>query len=197
MFKAVGQLIAGTLIGLSVPAWAGDVSISERSRTYRVSGGTIQAVVKSMKRNGPVSELHGRRALAMADYRFSHNIRVKRTGDRCRVEDASVNMRIFYVLPRLSQPKRLNGRDRARWRRINGMIVAHENQHGRYYRRFARDLQRALRALKPQSNCARLHQKARTVRKRLESISKNRNRRFDRAQYKPFNRRLKRMAPRR
>ena len=40
------------------------MSITWRISTNRVSGDTIQAVVRSKKRNGPHSELDGRRALA-------------------------------------------------------------------------------------------------------------------------------------
>ena len=133
---ALGMVMMMTMV-LSSAVQAGTVSISEKTRTYRVSGDTIQAVVKSMKRNGPHSELHGRRALGMADYRFRASVKTKKKDGRCHVEDASVTMRISYILPRLSKPERLRRNHLNRWPAIHRMIRTHENQHGRYYKQFA------------------------------------------------------------
>ncbi|MEP4773097.1 MAG: DUF922 domain-containing protein [Rhizobiaceae bacterium] len=178
-------------------AKAGNVSVSQHTRTYRVSGETIQAVVKSMKRNGPQSELHGRRALGMADYRFRTSLKTVKKGSACHVENAKVTMRISYVLPRLVRPQRLRSSHQSRWRRIHSMIRRHEDQHGRYYRLFANQLQRSLAAIPPQRSCAAIRKLEKQIKKRLEKASVRRNRRFDRAQYRPFNRRLKQLAPKR
>jgi predicted secreted Zn-dependent protease len=178
-------------------AQAGQVEVTSHTRTYRVSGDTIQAVVRSMKRNGPNSELHGRRALGMADYRYRTRVRTKSKNGRCHVEDASVTMRISYILPRLSKPDRLPRSHLNRWRKVRAMIERHENQHGRYYRRFANDLHRSLRAISPQRNCAAVRALEKKIKTRLENISIQRNRRYDRGQYRPFNRRLKLLAPKR
>ncbi|MEP0944799.1 MAG: DUF922 domain-containing protein [Rhizobiaceae bacterium] len=193
--------VLGTIL-LTAALWsaaveAGQVTITTHTRTYRVSGDTIQAVVKSMKRNGPNSELHRRRALGMADYRFRTRLQTKTKNGRCHVEDASVTMHISYILPRLSKPERLPRRHLSRWRNIHSMIERHEHQHGRYYRQFAHDLHRALMSLRPQKNCSAVRTQDKRIRARLEKISIQRNRRYDRNQYRPFNRRLKLLAPKR
>ena len=193
---ALGILIV-TLTLWSSAAEAGQVSITEKTRTYRVSGDTIQAVVKSMKRNGPHSELHGRRALGMADYRFRTRVKTAKRNGRCYVEDASITMRISYILPRLSKPERLPRSHFNRWRSIQTMIRRHEHQHGRYYRQFANELHRALRSIRPQRNCSAIKAQEKKIKKRLEQISIRRNRNYDRGQYRPFNRRLKLLAPKR
>lgn len=178
-------------------AEAKNVSISHRTTTYRVSGDTIQAVVKSMKRNGPQSQLHGRRALGMADYRYRTSLKTESKNGTCRVKQVKVAMQIKYILPRLSRPKKLRPSHLGRWRRIRSMIERHEQQHGRYYRLFANQLQNSLASIRPQRNCAAVRRLEQQIKKRLESASVRRNRRFDQAQYSPFNRRLKRLAPRR
>lgn len=193
---ALGMVMMMTMV-LSSAVQAGTVSISEKTRTYRVSGDTIQAVVKSMKRNGPHSELHGRRALGMADYRFRTSVKTKKKDGRCHVEDASVTMRISYILPRLSKPERLRRNHLNRWRAIHRMIRNHENQHGRYYKQFANELHRALRRIRPQGSCSAVKAQEKAIKKRLEQINIRRNRNYDRGQYRPFNRRLKLLAPKR
>lgn len=183
--------------GLTTPsiAMAGNVTISQHTRTYPASGGTIQAIVKSMKRNGPMSELHGRRALGMADYRYNTRVQTVQKGGLCRVSSAHVSMRIFYVLPKLTRRDSLSKSHFARWLKISSMIGRHERQHGRLYQQFARQLQSALSKMKPQKQCFTLKSQERQISKRLEQANINRNRRYDRAQYKPFNRRLKALAP--
>lgn len=189
-------IVAAVLILVSVTAAkAAGVSVTERVRTYRVYGNTIQAVVRSMKQNGPRSELHGRRALGMADYRYRTQVLTKRIDGRCSVTGASVALRIFYTLPSLSKRARLSARDQNRWRSISSMIARHERRHGRYYRQFARELQRALSKMRPQEDCHQIRVVERQLKARFEESNAQRNRRYDRAQYKPFNRRLKRLAP--
>lgn len=187
------------MLGLISISWAQakNVSISDRTSTYRVSGDTIQAVVKSMKRNGPQSELHGRRALGMADYRYRASLKTTTKNGTCRVKEAKVTMRISYILPKLTRPERLRQSHRSRWRRIRSMIVQHEHQHGRYYRLFANQLQNALASIRPQRNCSEVRKLEKQIKTRLEKASIRRNRRYDRAQYSPFNSRLKRLAPKR
>ena len=133
----------------------------------------------------------------MADYSYRTSLQTASEKGRCRVKQAKVTMHIKYILPRLSRPKRLRASHRGRWQRIRSMIERHEHQHGRYYRLFAHQLQGALASIRPQKNCLAVHKQARQIKKRLESASMRRNRRYDRAQYSPFNRRLKRLAPKR
>ena len=185
------------LLCFSLQAIAGGVSIDQHTRTYGVSGDTIQEVVKSMKRNGPHSDLHGRRALGMADYRYRTNLRLKRESGSCKVEDASVSMRIWFIIPRLRNPEKLKRNHQSRWRRIRSMIVAHENQHGRYYRQFANQLHTALRTIRPQKDCSAVRRLEKQIKVRLEKANVRRNRAYDRGQYRPFNRRLKQLAPKR
>ena len=178
-------------------AQAKTVSISEHTRTYRVSGNTVQAVVKSMKRNGPNSELHGRRARAMADYRVRTSVATQRSEGRCIVKGAKVSMRISYIVPKLTNSSRLSPGHLNRWRKIKSMIVRHENQHGRYYRTFAHQLQAALASIRPQQSCSQVRVLEKKITKRLKAQSIRRNRNYDRGQYAPFNRRLKNLAPKR
>lgn len=181
-------------LALSVPVHA-DVKVTVRNSTYRVHGSTIQSVVKAMKHGGPHSDNHGRRALALADYRYSTRLQTERRNGLCRVKRADVRMTIYFILPQLSASARLSKNHKSRWKRIYSMIRNHENRHGRYYRQFANELHHALTRMKPMKNCSALFQTERKIRRRLEQRNQNRNSWYDRAQYKQFNTRLKRLAP--
>ncbi len=186
--------VASGIVGS--PARAADINVTTTSRYYTVSGRTIHDVVRAMKWTGPYSSNDGKRALALADYRLSYRLNTKISDGSCNIHRVKVSLRIFYILPRLSSRTRLSRRDQNKWKRINHLIVAHEKQHGKFYRRLANDLQRQILKLKPKPHCARISQQARDVMRKLENRSKQRNRRYDRNQYRPFNRRLKRIRGR-
>jgi predicted secreted Zn-dependent protease len=185
------------LLGLFVMsiAHASDVKITERTRYYAVSGPTIQALVKAMTKRGPYSQDHGRRAVGLADYKYRTRVTTLKKDGYCRVKKATITMQIIYFVPKLSRPKHLRARDHSKWRKIATMILRHERQHGRFYKRLAGELQRALLKMKPQKSCSKFKSIERKVRKELEKRDKSRNRRFDRAQYPPFNAGLAALAP--
>lgn len=195
MLRVVPFVGTVLLAVISADPGAAGLRVTEQIKTYSVTGSTIQAVVRSMKRNGPFSENHGRRALGLADFRYRTRLKTEQRKGRCHVRGADVTMRIWYIVPGLSSRARLSKRDAARWQRIRSMITAHERQHARLYRRFGKELAGALQKLKPAANCAQLTRQERLLRRRFEQRNMRRNRRFDRAQYGPFNARLRRLAP--
>lgn len=189
-------MLAVLLISMVISiSHAAGLKITEKKRTYRVSGSSVQAIVRSMTRRGPVSKDHGKRALGLADFRYKTNIKTAKKNGQCRVISVTIDFQMFYIVPKHSSSSRIRSRDRSKWRRIKSMIESHERQHMRYYRQFASELHQALSAMKPQVNCARFKTQERRIRKKLERSNKNRNRRYDQVQKKPFNRRLDKYAP--
>lgn len=174
---------------------ASNLKITERTSYYSVSGPTVQALVKAMTRRGPYSEDHGRRAVGLADYKYRTNIKTHKKNGLCRVKSVSISMQIYYFVPKLSRPKQLRARDHSKWRRIASMILRHEKQHGRFYKRLAKELQVTLARMKPQKSCSKFKSMERKIRAKLEKRDKSRNRNFDRAQYPPFNAGLAALAP--
>lgn len=174
---------------------ASNLKITERTSYYSVSGPTVQALVKAMTRRGPYSEDHGRRAVGLADYKYRTNIKTHKKDGLCRVKSVSISMQIYYFVPKLSRPKQLRARDHSKWRRIASMILRHEKQHGRFYKRLAKELQVTLARMKPQKSCSKFKSMERKIRAKLEKRDKSRNRNFDRAQYPSFNAGLAALAP--
>lgn len=187
-------IIALLLAFYAVPASFAGVKVTEKTYTYRVSGSSIQAAVKTMTRRGPMTD-HGRRAAGLADFRYRTSVKTKKSNGFCRVTDVTVTINIFYKIPKHSNPSKMSSRDRRRWRSVVSMIDRHERQHGRYYRQFATQLHNALRRMKPQRSCGKFRTIERGLRKKYEGYNKSRNRRYDRAQHKPFNKRLEQLAP--
>ncbi len=168
-----------------------DVRVTERTKTYRISGGTAAELARSMSKRGPYSRSHQARAWATAsrDMRFQIDRDVR--NGRCRVTDADVRMKITYTLPRLSRISRLPKRERARWKRMAQLLEAHERVHGKFYRELAGKTYRALLRLKPARTCRALDRNALAEVKRLSAEDMRRNQRFDqrdRRNYRRMNR---------
>ena len=194
MFRTLALVLMS--FGLICGQAMASVQFTVSKRSYSVSGNTVQEVVRSMKRNGPHSENHGRRALGLADFRHRVSLKLKSDGNLCRVEQAKVRVRAWYIVPKLRKSASLRGAHLKRWRRISGMIDRHELQHIALYRRFANELHSGLRKLAAGPDCRYVRNKAKTLEKRLIKRNASRNRHYDRRQYGPFNRRLKLLAPR-
>ena len=182
-----------SLLATHSPAQA-TVHVTQTIRTYTVSGNTIRDVVRSMKQRGPFHRESGRKAVGLADFR--HRIRLKTSTGKgiCKVASVDITLKIFLTLPGLSNRARLTGHHRQRWRRIEQMVSSHEKRHASYYRQFANNLHRRLLKLGSQTNCAALHRQVRTIERQELARDRQRNKAYDRATYKGFNTRLRRLS---
>ena len=196
MLRSCLLILVVALTGLAADvgtAQAG-VSISIRHKFFSVSGSSIQDVVRSLKRNGPLHRDIGRRAIGLADFRHRYRLTTTSEGGRCKVSKVHVSLRIILTLPRLSSRARLSARHGARWRTIEAMIRRHENRHAALYKQFARALERRLKRLRPAASCSALRSKARQIEKSEFERDRRRNRAYDRASYPAFNKRLKSLS---
>lgn len=169
------------------PAFA-DVTVTERTKTYRVSGNTAAELARSMSKRGPYSRAHRARSWATAARDLRFQIDREFDNGQCRVTGADVRMKITYTMPRLSRTARLNERELSRWTRMTGLLEKHERVHGRFYRELAGKTHRALLRLKPTRSCSTLDKSALAEVKRLSAQDSERNQRFDRRDRRNYSR---------
>ncbi len=185
--RFVWLLLAAFSLLATSSAYA-EVTVTERTKTYRVSGDTAAELARSMSKRGPYSRAHRSRSWATAarDLRFQIDRDFK--NGQCRVTGADVRMKITYTLPRLSRSTRLNAREKSRWDRMTKLLEKHERVHGRLYRELAGKTHRALLKLKPARNCRALDKDALAEVKRLSAQDSERNQRFDRRDSRNYRR---------
>lgn len=172
-------LAVATLVFLAPNVAVANVTVTERTKTYRVTGTTAAELARSMSKRGPYSKAHQSRAWATAARDLRFQIDRDFTNGRCRVTGAVVRMKITYTLPRLSRTARLSARERARWTRMTGLLEKHERVHGRFYKELASKTHRALLRVKPARTCRALDRSALAEVKRLSAEDTKRNQRFD------------------
>ena len=107
------------------------VKVHVAEKTYPVSGGTGAALVDAMDRSGPK---HGfmTRAIAQTSYTVDWDLKVKRTGDACKLVAADGTLDLTYVFPRVTSP--MTPALERRWRSFFSGVERHERTHGRIAR---------------------------------------------------------------
>jgi predicted secreted Zn-dependent protease len=134
------------LLGACVVA-AGEASagvkVSEKTRGYKISGKTGEALLAAMDRRGPK---HGflTRAIAQTRYSVSWTIEWGETRTACRVKSIDGKLDITYTYP--STRDLPPGLERP-WTRFLAGVKKHEKTHGEMARQMARAVEKSLAKL--------------------------------------------------
>ncbi|MEM8750817.1 MAG: DUF922 domain-containing protein [Pseudomonadota bacterium] len=177
---AAGLFAIATMSAFNAPAAdAAPVKIKEKTKYYTVSGRTAAELAISMSGKGPYSRQHRRRAWATAARSLTYQIYRKRDAKGCRITEAKVDLDITYTIPKLKKGQRISKSQHRKWRRMQALLVRHENKHGEYYKQFARKTQRELMRLPRAKSCRALDKQANKLVARLSEEDSDRNDRFD------------------
>jgi len=180
LMRVLFALLAGFgLLSATAETQAGEITIKEKTSFYRITGKTTADLAHSMSRRGPYSRQHRKRAWATASRDMSYQLTRQKIKKGCKVKAASVRLKISYKMPK---PASLNGmtrRERRKWAKMYSLLDRHERTHGKFYRQFARNVQRKLKRLRPTRTCRQLDQKAAALVKKLSEADSLKNDRFD------------------
>ena len=122
---------------------AADVKVSEKTRSYEITGKTGAALLAAMDRRGPK---HGflTRAIAQTRYSVSWTIEWGETRTACRVKKIDGELDIIYTYPSTSGlPTALD----RRWKRFLIGVRKHEKVHGDMARQMARAVEKSIARL--------------------------------------------------
>lgn len=180
-FKSVFASTFALAICMAAPSFAQSrsVSITEKTRYYRISGKNAAEFALSMSRKGPYSRQHRRRAWATATRDMTYQLIHRKSKNRCRIKGAKVKLKITYEMPKLSSTKRVSKRQRRKWKNMYNLLNKHERTHGRYYRKFAKQVYASLLKMKPAKTCRALERNAARLVAKLGEDDKKRNQAFD------------------
>lgn len=119
---------------------AAGVKVSEKTRSYTISGKTGLALLDAMDQHGPK---HGflTRAIAQTRYSISWTIEWGETRKACRVKRADAHLDITYTYP--SAPGIPKALDR-RWESFLAGVKKHERTHGEMARQMVRAAEKSV-----------------------------------------------------
>ena len=179
MFRFLTLILCLTGWAFSSAGMAAEVTIKERTSFYRITGKSTADLAHSMSRRGPYSRQHRKRAWATASRDMSYQLTRQKTRKGCRVKAAKVRLKIVYKMPKPSALNGLTRRERNKWSKLYRLLDRHERTHGKFYRQFARNVQRKLKRMRPARNCRELDRKAAAIVKKLSDADSLKNDRFD------------------
>lgn len=142
------------------------VRITEKTRTYSISGGSGAALLEAMDRRGPK---HGflTRAIAQTSYSVSWKIEWAETRSACRVRQVDGHLDITYTYPKPAEamPAEL----RKRWNGFISGVRVHEEHHGVLARQMVAAAERSMSrvSIRNDRGCVRAK---REVKRRMAAI---------------------------
>ena len=150
---------------LTAPVHAG-VKVVTRTQTYPIVGGTGQALVDAMDRNGPRQGFMTR-AIAQTTYTVDWRFEVRSTGKACRLAAADGTLNLTYMFPRATSP--MPASLAARWKRFFAGVRKHERTHGRIARAMVSAASKAARgvAFDDDPSCRRTRREAK---RRIDAV---------------------------
>lgn len=163
---AVKTMLAAVIGGcLTAPVQAG-VKVVTCTQTYPIVGGTGQALVDAMDRNGPRQGFMTR-AIAQTTYTVDWRFEVRSTGKACRLTAADGTLNLTYVFPRVTSP--MPASLAARWKRFFAGVRKHEHTHGRIARTMVAAASKAARgvAYDDDPSCRRTRREAK---RRIDAV---------------------------
>lgn len=160
---------------------------------FSVGGRTAAELDDELSKRGPKMKNTGSRHPGATRIRFGGSVTYVRRGEKCYVGDAKVTLTTNIILPRWKHRRTASKSLALIWDTLSSDIKRHEERHAEIARNHARDLERQLKALRPDKDCDRLQQKVdRVTAAAVEAHDKDQAR-FDRVRSHNFNERMLRL----
>ncbi|MEL6752303.1 MAG: DUF922 domain-containing protein [Pseudomonadota bacterium] len=171
------------------PVWA-KVNVTERTKTYTISGKNGQELSRSIVKKG-LKAVNTRHAIATTQTRLRiRNVKTAIRRNRCVVTDVDVDLSLTYTYPRWVDRNKASPRIRKAWDKFYAQVVRHEEQHGRIAKDFARDVSKLVKRAsgRVSRDCKDFGLTQRRKLERAASRSARRHARFDRREGRAFSR---------
>lgn len=171
------RLLTLVLILLVVPVLGGFSikGVKVEKSYYRISGKSHGELVKTVRRNAP----RAGRAYGLGIIDFFPNYRTRKTDGKCRIIHGEVGLRVKLRLPQWHGQSGTPRRVVRIAKRFERVIDAHEAQHVKIARRYARLMKQRLLKLPSDNSCWALRSKARDMIRLLKRQHIAAHKRFD------------------
>ena len=192
--KTIARLMAlAALSGLALQPAQAETITSKTFAYFSVGGSTAAELDAELSKRGPMMKHSGSRHPGATRIKWGGSVTYVRQGGRCAVGEAKVTLSTQIILPRWKNRKRATPSLALIWDTLSRDIKRHEERHAEIARSHARDLERTLKALRPEADCERMQ--ARVDRATADAVSKHDadQARFDRIESKNFNDRMMRL----
>ncbi|NVP57070.1 DUF922 domain-containing Zn-dependent protease [Mycoplana rhizolycopersici] len=185
-------LVLASLAAVATPSH-GDTITNKTFSYFSVGGRTAAELDDELSKRGPKMKNTGSRHPGATRIRFGGSVTYVKRGGKCYVGDTKVTLTTNIILPRWKHRRSASKSLGLIWDTLSSDIKRHEERHAEIARNHARDLERSLKALRPEKDCARLQARVdRITAAAVEAHDKDQAR-FDRVEAHNFNERMLRL----
>lgn len=180
------------IAGIATPS-SGETITNKTFSYFSVGGRTAAELDEELNKRGPQMKSTGSRHPGATKIRFGGSVTYVRRGSKCYVGNAKVTVSTNIILPRWKNRRSASKSLGLIWDTLASDIKRHEERHAEIARNHARDLERKLKALRPERDCEKLQALVdRTTSTEVEAHDKDQAR-FDRVESYNFNERMMRL----
>jgi predicted secreted Zn-dependent protease len=190
--KRMARLALAAAI-LAFASQAQSEMIVRKTVTYfSIGGKTAADLDREMAAHGPLLTT-GRRHPGATRVTFSGKASYVSEEGRCSIGEARIVLTTKMMLPRWKNRTKADARMALLWDTLSADIKRHEERHAEIARNHARALEKALQALRPESNCETLKDKVALATTRALEAHDADQKRFDRIEAANFSARMTRL----
>lgn len=187
-------LLAGVLLLSSLHGQALAEAVSTKTYSYFTIGGkTAEDLDRELSQRGPITRSTGFRHPGATEIKFGGELTYVEKDGKCGVGTVKVTLHTKILLPRWSNRRRTNADLALIWDTLSADIKRHEERHAEIARGYARDLDRQLGELRPQSDCEKIQAMVAEVSQRVMDAHDKDQLRFDMVESKNFDARMTRL----
>ncbi|MDF1607429.1 DUF922 domain-containing protein [Hoeflea sp. YIM 152468] len=189
------RLTLTALLLLCLPASQGsaDPLITKTYAYFTVGGLTGADLERELSKHGPVLSKSGIRHPGATRIKLGGSVKYKNAGGKCRVVAATVKLETHLTLPRWKNRSKADRQTVLIWDTLSSDIKRHEERHAEIARQYARKLEKALEALRPEPTCKLMEARASQTSKSIIDKHAADQERYDRVEAASFERRMLRM----
>lgn len=171
------RLLVAVILLIAIPTLSGFAvkGVKVEKSYYKISGKSYGELVKTVRRNGP----RAGRAYGLGIIDFFPSYEIRRIDGQCRIVSAEVGLRVKLRLPKWHGETGTPRKIVRVARRFERVIDAHEAQHVRIAKRYARLMRHRLLKLGAEKSCWTLRTKSRELIKQLKRQHIAAHKRFD------------------
>ncbi len=141
-------------------------SLSKTYSYFNIGGLTLTEIEKELERRGPKLSGTGKRHPGATRMEFNTRLGYRERNGRCAITEARVTVKADVILPRWRQ-RGAESDVRLIWETLSSDIKRHEESHVIIARNYARELEDALKAVRPERTCDQTAAKAKQVNDRI------------------------------
>ncbi|ANN59109.1 peptidase [Mesorhizobium sp. SEMIA 3007] len=186
------SLLCALLLAMTaVPA--GAANLVKTYSYFSIGGSTLEDIEKQLSKHGPQVKSTGSRHPGATQMAFTTRISYATQAGSCRIADAAVTVKVKVILPEWRRPRKADPDVKLFWDTLSADIKRHEERHVEIAKNYGRELENALKATYPRTDCATAKAKAAEITAAILARHDRAQVQFDRVESVNFESRILRL----